>query len=247
MNNNVLIVGANSAIARAIAARLAERRCKLLMAGLDLDELTRTANDLRLRHGIDCQALRFDALDLDSHEEFFADADRRCEGGLNGVVFCVGWMADQALAAANFAVARRMIDVNYTSAVSLLNHAGNAFEARRRGWICALSSVAGDRGRQSNYLYGSTKAALSAYLGGLRNRLAPSGVAVITVKPGCVDTAMTYGLDKLPLVVAPERVAADVDRAIARRKSVVYTPWPWWGIMAAIRLIPERVFQRMKL
>jgi decaprenylphospho-beta-D-erythro-pentofuranosid-2-ulose 2-reductase len=247
MNNNVLIVGANSAIARAIAARLAERRCKLLMAGLDLDELTRTANDLRLRYGVECEALHFDALDLDSHEGFFAAADRRFDGGLSGIVFCVGWMADQALAAANFAVARRMIDVNYTSAVSLLNHAGNAFEARRRGWICALSSVAGDRGRQSNYLYGSTKAALSAYLGGLRNRLAPSGVAVITVKPGCVDTAMTYGLDKLPLVVAPERVAADVDRAIARRKPVVYTPWPWWGIMAAIRLIPERVFQRMKL
>jgi short-subunit dehydrogenase len=247
MNDQVLIVGATSAIARSVAWRLAQRHCKLLLAGSDLDELSRTAADLRLRYDVECEPLEFDALAFDDHRAFFDNADRLCRGGLTGIVFCIGWMADQTMAAADFALTKRMIDVNYTSAVSLLNLAADAFEARRRGWICAFSSVAGDRGRQSNYLYGATKAALSAYLGGLRNRLAPAGVAVITVKPGCVDTAMTYGLDKLPLVATPQRVAADIDRAIARRHSVVYTPWFWWGIMTVIRLIPERIFQRMKL
>jgi short-subunit dehydrogenase len=140
-----------------------------------------------------------------------------------------------------------MIDVNFTSAVSLLNYAANLLERRRRGWICALSSVAGDRGRQSNYLYGATKSALSAYLQGLRNRLTPSGVAVISVKPGCVDTSMTYGSDRLPFLVGPEVVARDVVRAILRRGSVVYTPRLWWPVMTAIRLIPEALFRRMKL
>ncbi|HVX14765.1 MAG TPA: SDR family oxidoreductase [Pirellulales bacterium] len=247
MKENVLIVGALSGIARAIAGELAAQRHGLVLAARDRDELARTAADLRVRHGGQVDTMSFEALDFASHPGMFDAADRAVPGGLTGIVFCAGWMAEQQLAAADFAATRQMIDVNYTAAVSLLNHAANVFEARRRGWICALSSVAGDRGRQSNYLYGSTKSALSAYLQGLRNRLTPAGVAVITIKPGCVDTGMTYGADKLPFLVGPEVVGRDVARAIARRSSVVYTPRLWWAVMTAIRLIPEAAFRRMKL
>jgi short-subunit dehydrogenase len=244
---NVLIVAALSGMGRAIAGELAGRGHSLVLAARDHEELSRTAADLRVRHRVAVETVRFEALDFDSHPALVDAADRTFPGGLTGIVFCAGWMAGQDLAAADFSVARRMIDVNYTSAVSLLNEAANLFERRRRGWICALSSVAGDRGRQSNYLYGATKGALSAYLQGLRNRLTPSGVSVITVKPGCVDTSMTYGADKLPLLVSPEVIARDVARAILRRDSVVYTPRIWWPVMTAIRLIPEALFCRMRL
>jgi decaprenylphospho-beta-D-erythro-pentofuranosid-2-ulose 2-reductase len=200
-----------------------------------------------VRHRVAVETASFDALDFDSHPELIDTADRSLSGGITGIVFCVGWMAEQDVAARDFNVARRMIDVNYTAAVSLLNHAANLFEGRGRGWICALSSVAGDRGRQSNYLYGAAKSALSAYLQGLRNRLTPAGVAVITVKPGCVDTAMTYGTRTLPFLVDPDVVARDAARAILHRRSVVYTPRIWWPVMTAIRLIPEALFRRMKL
>jgi short-subunit dehydrogenase len=245
-NENVLLLGASSAIARRLAARWAARGCNLLLAGQDLDDLSRSAADLRLRFGVQASAREFDATDFDGHREFFGRSAKVFAGGLSGVAFCVGWMAD-AETETDFDATRRMIDVNYASAVSLLNLAGEYFQERRAGWICALSSVAGDRGRQSNFRYGSTKAALTTYLQGLRNRLSPYGVAVTTVKPGCVDTAMTYGLKKLPLLASPERVAADIDRAILRRRSIVYTPRIWRPIMAAIRLVPEPIFRRMKL
>lgn len=246
MSENVLILGATSAIARNLAGRLAARKCNLILAGQDVDELHRTAADLALRFDVKTEIAAFDALHFGSHAEFLADCVSRYSTGLMGVVFCVGTMTGPEQADDLFET-RRMIDINYTSAVSLLELAAKYLQARGRGWICAVSSVAGDRGRQSNYLYGSTKGALDVYLQGLRNRLAAEGVAVITIKPGCVDTAMTFGLKGLPLVATPERVAADIDRGIQRRRSVVYTPWFWQPIMAAIRLIPEPVFQRMKL
>ncbi len=247
MSENILIVGALSGIARANASELAAKGHSLVLAARDQDELSRTAADLRVRYRATVETASFEALDFDSHPALVDAADRTFAGGLTGIVFCAGWMAEQDLAAADFNIARRMIEVNYMAAVSLLNHAANIFEARRRGWICALSSVAGDRGRQSNYLYGASKGALSAYLQGLRNRLTPAGVAVITIKPGCVDTAMTYGGGKLPFLVGPEVIARDVARAILRRQSVVYTPRIWWPVMTAIRLIPEMIFCRMKL
>ena len=247
MKENVLIVGALSSIARAIAEELAGQGHSLVLAARDQEELARTAADLHVRYRVPVETTAFEALDFASHPALFDAADRALPDGLTGIVFCAGWMAEQQVAAADFNVVRQMIDVNFTAAVSLLNHAANVFEARHRGWICAISSVAGDRGRQSNYLYGATKSALSAYLQGLRNRLTPAGVAVMTIKPGCVDTGMTYGSDKLPFLVGPRVIASDVARAIARRSSVVYTPRLWWAIMTAIRLIPESVFRRMKL
>src|SRR5262249_2993359 len=144
-------------------------------------------------------------------------------------------------------LARSIIDINYTSAAILLNLAAEHFEPRGRGFICGVSSVAGDRGRQSNYVYGSAQAALTTLLGGVRDRLARARVPVIPVKPGFVDTAMTWGLPGLFLVASPQKVAADICRAIDRGKATVYTPWFWWGIMTIIKNIPEPIFRRMKL
>jgi short-subunit dehydrogenase len=158
-------------------------------------------------------------------------------------------MADEQAARRDFAQARQMIDVNFTSAVSILGLVAGHMEDRRHGWIAAVSSVAGDRGRQSNYHYGATKAALSAWLQGLRNRLHPAGVRVLTVKPGMVDTPMTEGVvdPRSPLVSTPERVAQDIDRAIRGRGNVLYTPARWALIMGVIRSLPECVFKRLRL
>ena len=139
--------------------------------------------------------------------------------------------------------------INLVSAAVILEQAADYFGRRGAGVIVALSSVAGDRGRQSNYLYGASKAGLTALLSGLRNRLHAKGVAVVTVKPGFVDTPMLYGrpLPASFLVASPDRVAADIVTAIERHRDVVYTPWYWRGIMAAIRLLPETLFKRLRM
>ena len=145
------------------------------------------------------------------------------------------------------AEARRILDTNFTGCVSALEILARRFEARRAGFIAALSSVAGDRGRQSNYLYGAAKGGLSTYLQGLRNRLHHSGVRVVTIKPGFVDTAMTYGRPGLFLVASPERVARAVYRALRGGQDVVYVPWFWRPVMFAMRGVPERLFKRLRL
>lgn len=248
-NDQVLVVGAGSGIARALVEELAPRSSRLVLAGRDVVELERTASDLSIRHGLPVEVLFFDARDFDAHESFMAEAIERCGGDLGGVVVCYGHMQSQEDAARSEDVVRDMLDVNFTSVATLLNVAARHFEARRNGFIVALSSVAGDRGRQSNYCYGAAKAGLTAYLSGLRNRLAASNVQVLTVKPGFVDTPMTRGLlnPKSPLVAQPERVARDIVRAIERRRDVIYTPWFWFGIMSVICAIPERIFKRLKL
>ena len=245
----VLILGATSSIARAVGHRLAGEGADLILAGRDADDVERTASDLRLRHGVRVAAERFDALDFNSHAAFFGSCVAAAEawGAAEfGIVLCHGYLPDPK-EATDPCVVRRVIDTNYTSAVSVLNLAADYLESRRGGFICGLSSVAGDRGRQSNYLYGSSKAALSTYLQGLRNRLTRSGVRVVTVKPGFVDTKMTFGLPGMFLVASPDRVARDISLAVRRGRSVVYTPWFWRYIMLVIRAIPEFIFKRMKL
>lgn len=249
MPERVLILGATSGIARALARVLAEKHASLVLAGRRLDELEKEANDLRIRTGARVAAMHFEALAFDRHAALFEEAKAAAGGDLDGVVLAYGYMTEQALTEKDFEEARRTLDVNFTSAVSILNVIANEFEAKGRGWIAAISSVAGDRGRQSNYTYGASKAGLSAYLQGLRNRLHKSGVHVLEVKPGFVDTPMTQGLldPGSPLVAAPETVAVSIERAIRTRRNVLYTPWFWRGIMTTIRSIPESIFKRLKL
>ncbi len=248
MNQNVLILGATSGIAQAVADRLAADGDRLLLAGRKQQELERLTADLRTRYDIAADFVRFDALAFDEHPGFIARCIEQL-GQLDGVVLAHGYLPDQDEAQGAFHEAHRTIDVNYTSAVSLLEPVAAHFEGQKRGYICGISSVAGDRGRQSNYLYGSAKAGLSAYLGGLRHRLAKRGVNVITIKPGTVDTPMTFGRVNAdsPLTAKPERVARDIVRAIRRGRPVVYTPWFWRCIMAIVRNVPERLFVKTKL
>ncbi|MEX2389410.1 MAG: SDR family oxidoreductase [Phycisphaeraceae bacterium] len=243
----MLLVGATSGLARAIAEQLAQAGHDLLLAGRDRDELAALAADLRLRFAVRTAEFTFDATDFASHGPLFEQAVDRCDDPLAGVILCHGYMATQADAEADPAEARRMIDVNYCSYVALLEPAARYFQSQGQGTIVALSSVAGDRGRPSNYLYGSTKAALNTCLAGLRARLVKTNVHVLTVKPGPVDTAMTWGLKATGPPATPDRVGRDVLRALRRRRRVLYTPWFWRPIMAVIRAIPEPIFNRLKL
>lgn len=190
------------------------------------------------------EAVAFDALDYSSHVRFWESLAEKPAG-----VACVfGYLGNQEISEHNWDEAKRTIDTNFTGAVSFLNIAADWFEEEKSGFIIGISSVAGDRGRVSNYLYGSAKAGFTAYLSGLRARLSKSGVSVMTVKPGFVATRMTEGMN-LPAVLTakPEQVAKDIFRAYRKGKPVVYTRWYWRFIMLAIIHIPERIFQKLKL
>jgi short-subunit dehydrogenase len=249
MSENVLILGTTSGIGRALCHTMARRGCRLVLAARNAEELGRIARDLEIRYGEKVFAEPFEATDFDAHPQFVDRCLRHFDDGLTGVVLCHGHLPDQRKTESAFHDARRTFEINFLSAVSVLDRMAEYLERRKRGYIAAISSVAADRGRQSNYTYGAAKAALTTYLQGLRNRLYPSGVHVLTIKPGFVDTPMTHGLVNLdsPLVATPERVAADIDRAIRKRKNVVYTPWFWRAIMAVIRAVPECIFKRLRL
>ncbi len=246
-DSRVLVVGANSGMGRAIARELAAAGCNLVLAGRQLDVLETQAKDLEIRHGVRAHARAFEALHFDDHDAFLRDCQEALGGGYDGLMLCHGVMPEQSDAERDFATARRIFEVNYLSMASILNRAALHFEDQSSGWICAISSVAGDRGRASNYLYGSSKAALSTTLSGMRPRMARCGVAVIDVRPGFVDTALTWGRPGMFLVATPEQVARDVMRGIRKNRAVVYTPFFWAGIMSIIRMIPDLVFRRLSL
>lgn len=242
-----LILGASSAIARAFAQLAAADGADLILAGRDLADLETSAADLRLRHGRRVEVRAFDAADHDGHAALLENAATFAGAAPLNLFIAFGTMPDQAEIDAKPALVAHVTEANYTGAAHLLQVAAPMFEARRSGCIVVLSSVAGDRGRLSNYVYGAAKAALTAYLQGLRARLWRAGVPVVTVKPGPVDTAMTFGLDKLPLLVPPQTVAQACLKAARRGTEVVYVPAPWRLIMAILRHIPERVFKRLKI
>jgi decaprenylphospho-beta-D-erythro-pentofuranosid-2-ulose 2-reductase len=240
----VLVLGGTSTIARAIAAELALRGFDLVLAGRDAAELDAVASDLRIRYHVATSTLRFDALDIEQHAAALAPC---LTADLRGVVLAVGYLGDQRRAETDASEARRILDTNLTGCVTALNVVAAHLATHAGGFVCALSSVAGDRGRQSNFVYGAAKAGLTAYLSGLRNRWAADGVHVLTVKAGIVDTRMSAGMPGAGLAASPETVARAVARAITRRRDVVYVPWFWRWIMLVIRLIPERVFKKLKL
>lgn len=241
----IVIVGATSAIARAIARDLARTGGRLALVGRDQDECERIASDLRTRYGAHASAVRTDLEHLDA-----SSLVERCavalDGAVDALVCCQGFMAEQEEAQANPLLVRRTMAVNLTSVIELCE----AFAPRLRtpgGSICVVSSVAGDRGRPSNHIYGASKAGVNAYLEGLGARLHPAGVRVLTVKPGFTDTAMTWGQDGMFLVASPERVAASVVKAMAKGRSTIYTPFFWRWIMLVIRCIPGPIFRRLGL
>lgn len=241
-----VVLGGSSAIARAFAREAAARGCDLLLAGRDLEDIARSAADAGIRGGRRAEALAFDAADPESHAAFVETCRAKAEGPIN-LFLAFGYMPEQAAAERDAGLAQRTLEVTYLGAVSVLERFAELFESQKRGRIVVLGSVAGDRGRRSNYIYGSAKAGLHAYLQGLRARLHGSGVSVTTVKPGFIDTAMTWGLPGLFLVATPADCARACLRAAEAGAESIYYPRFWWAIMAIIRAIPERIFKRLPL
>lgn len=243
-DNWVLILGANSDIARATARAFASDGYNIQLASRNTKELEKEVEHLEVKFGIKAQAFYFDALDFDSHAGFYSGLNEKPEG----VVAAFGTLGDEDMARKDFSKAKNILETNYLGAVSILETVAADFERRRWGFIIGISSVAGDRGRQSNYLYGSAKAGFTAFLAGLRHRLFAAGVSVLTVKPGFVDTKMTEDLD-LPekLTATPNEVAEKIVEAVKKKKKVVYVKPIWKLIMLMIIHLPEWLFIRTKL
>ena len=245
MSTTWIVLGATSTIARHFARLVAAKGDGLILAGRDMEELRRSAADGLARGAPLAEAMTFDARDPASFDPLL---DRlRAIGGSISVAVFVGSMPPQEEIDADPSLVDGTVTDSFTGPARFLTAVAPLLEERGAGTVVGVGSVAGDRGRLGNYVYGASKAGFHAYLSGLRNRLGRSGVHVVTVKPGTVDTAMTWGMDKLPFLAPPENVAADILRAVERRTDVLYTPFIWWPVMTVIRAIPERIFKKMKI
>jgi short-subunit dehydrogenase len=243
----VVILGATSAIALEVERQLAHRACELLLVARSSERLAQVQTDLEVRGAARVLIYAADSSDVSQHAAIVAFASDRLPE-FDTVLLAYGSMHDQKIAATSIEILMKEFQVDFVSAAAILTLFAAEFERRRCGCIAAITSVAGDRGRRSNYVYGSAKGGLSLFLQGLRSRLYPAGVRVITIKPGPVRTPMT---DDVPTAVQlgdPRRVASDIVRALAGRSpDILYTPPLWRFIMAAIRLIPEGLFKRLPL
>ena len=243
----ILIIGATSAIAEATARVFAARGDALFLVARNAVHLDAVVADLNIRGAARTDHATLDVTDFAAHEAVLDQAERAL-GALDVVLIAHGTLSDQAQCQQSVDTLRREFDINALSTLALLTSLANRLEARRAGTLAVISSVAGDRGRQSNYVYGAAKAAVSTFLGGLRQRLAQANVSVLTIKPGFVDTPMTAAIaNKGALWAQPDRVAAGIVKAIDRRRNIVYLPWFWRWIMLVIRHIPEPLFRRLKL
>jgi decaprenylphospho-beta-D-erythro-pentofuranosid-2-ulose 2-reductase len=240
----VLIIGAKSDIAKAIAKEYAKNGYNLYLAARNVKELEGFASDINIKMHSKVELIEFDILNYENHQSFY---DRLKKKPL-GVISAVGYLGSQKKSQSNFFETKKIIDTNYTGIVSLFNIVANNFEERGSGFIVGVSSVAGDRGRKSNYIYGSAKSALSTYLSGLRNRMYHSNVHVLTVKPGFVNTKMTKNMD-LPkkLTSGVECVAKAIYKSQKEKRNTLYVLSVWRWIMLFIRVIPEFIFKKMKL
>lgn len=237
----ILIIGARSDIAVAIAKKYLKSGYNLYLASRGIEDLNDTYfepyyNDNRIK------CVDLDILNYSTHNEIYNSLEEKPIG----VIVAVGYLSSQEIVQNNFEEALKVINTNFTGIVSFLNIVASDFERRKKGFIVGISSVAGDRGRKSNYIYGSAKAAFSTYLSGLRNRLCKSNVKVLTVKPGFVKTKMTSSME-LPksLIALPAQVAEDVFKAQQKGKDILYTKFIWKWIMTIINLIPESIFKKM--
>ena len=239
-----LIFGATSGIGKALIAELARKQYDLILIARDETELMRLSSDLNLRYGI--QATHH-ALDLQKtnnlqnkvHEILMNSRE------VDELYFLVGYLGDQKIAEKDSMEAEKIMQINYLRPVQILNSCAEYFENRGNGDIVIVGSVAGDRGRPSNYMYGSAKAGLHSFASGLRARLHKKGINVLTVKPGFVDTAMTWGLPGLALVASSQSVAQKIIRAKDKKKSIVYVPFFWRYIMLVVKMIPDKIFVRL--
>jgi decaprenylphospho-beta-D-erythro-pentofuranosid-2-ulose 2-reductase len=242
--STVLILGAASDMAVAIAKKYASQGHAIQLAARNIQRLQPLQSDIAIRYSTACTIHEFNALDFNSHKAFFDELSVKPD-----ITVCVfGYLGENETARANWAESEKIIHTNYTGAVSILNVVSNYYAAQKKGVIAGISSVAGERGRQSNYIYGSAKAGFTAYLSGLRNRMFHENVHVVSVQPGFVYTRMTENLTLPPLLTAkPEMVADTVYKAVENKKNVVYVKWFWRWIMLIIKSIPEFMFKKLKM
>jgi short-subunit dehydrogenase len=242
--NYVLIIGAKSDIAKECAKEFSKNGFDLILASRNVTELEDFKKDINIRYNKDVLLKELDITDFNAHRDFYNSLDIKPKG----VIVASGAMYKQEETQNDFIKTLNTINVNFTGVVSILNIIANDFEQRKYGFIIGISSVAGDRGRASNYIYGSSKAAFSSYLSGLRNRLYKTNVSVLTVKPGFVKTKMTEGFD-LPkkLTANPDTVANDIYKAYKSGKNMLYTKSIWFLIMLIIKHIPEFIFKKMSI
>ncbi|MBK7866134.1 MAG: SDR family oxidoreductase [Ignavibacteriales bacterium] len=239
-----LIIGAGSDVAKALAVEFAKGGFNLQLAGRNVEDIGKTAADLQIRYGVKVETLYLDVLKFETHPEFFSNLNPKPEV----VVAAAGLLGDQKVTERDQSATLTVINTNFTGIVSLLNEAANYFQELGSGSIIGISSVAGDRGRMKNYIYGAAKAGFTAYLSGLRQRLSKKGVDVLSVQPGFINTKMLQGVETpKPLTAEPEQVAKMIYNGFRSKKHVIYTPGYWRIIMSVVKFIPERIFVKLDL
>ena len=226
--------------------QLAGPNTRFMLVARNRDRLTAVAQDLHTRGALEVNTWVMDLDDTAAHVEMLTSAAERLQR-IDLALIAHGVLGDQQAAEADFEAAAAVLHTNFISAVSLLTWLGNYFQAQRGGTLAVISSVAGDRGRKSNYVYGASKAALNVFLEGLRNRIDRDGVQVLTIKPGFVATPMTAHVARNALFASPQQVARGICKAIEQRRDVAYVPWFWALIMLLVRTIPSRFFKKMNL
>ena len=242
----ILIFGATSAIAEYCARVWATKGYELYLVARNEERIQTISADLRVRGAKQVTTYCIDLNDLDRHDELL-DAANEVMDGVDVILIAHGTLSDQKLCEQKISETLSEIQTNALSTISLLTLISNRFEAKKAGTICVISSVAGDRGRASNYVYGSSKAMVTAFTSGLRHRLYRSNVAVVTIKLGFVDTPMTAGFKKGFLWAQPNSVAAKIVTAIDKKKAEIYVPSFWWLVLKIIKLIPNKIFNRSSL
>lgn len=246
MPKNILIIGATSAIARATARIYAQQGNHLFLVARNELQLERNGADLQVRGAASIHTETLDFNRFDQHQPMI-DKAFAALGRIDIVLIAHGTLPDQNECAANVEQTLEELNTNAISVISLLTLLANRMEQQRFGTIAVISSVAGDRGRQSNYVYGAAKGMVTIFMQGLRNRLFKSGVQILTIKPGFVDTPMTKEFKKGLLWASPEVIAKGIIKGINKRKNEVYLPGFWFLIMWIIRSIPESIFKRLSL
>lgn len=242
----VLIIGACSAIAQHTAKYFAKDDAILYLADLNQDRLESVRADIFARYKTQIFIEEFEALSFDKHKVLIENASNAMKG-IDVVLIAYGTLPDQLSIQKDYDAIVRELNINCVSVISLSSIVANYFEEKKKGTLAVISSVAGDRGRQSNYIYGAAKGGVSTFLQGLRNRMFHSNVKILTIKPGLVDTPMTAHLPKNALFASAETVGKGIYDAIKSGKDVVYLPWFWRYIMFLVKAMPESIFKKLKL